>query len=451
MKIVAFTASAIFFVLASTSASVCALPDEPVAPAPPRQLTLQVAVSQALKLQPTLRQAHAQTNAAEGRVQQARAGYLPQVIGTAAYQRTTGNYATRPGAIPSTSGVAIRSTSPSSTTYDYFNFSITASQLVYDFGQTSNRWSAAQSSVDASVASERSTQLQTIIAVQTAFYQAWAQRALITVAEENLTDQNRHLTQVDASVKVGVRPEIDLAQARSAVATAKLQLITAQNAYEIAKTQLNAAIGWNADTNYEIADEEAPTVQGEDGPIDPLLARALDSRPDILALQRQQEALTKTIRSLKGAYGPSLVASTTGTEQGTQLNNLVPNWNVGLTLTWPIFQGGYTNGQVHEAEATLEAASAQLDGLRLQIRVQVDQARLAIRAAKASILAAEEALANAQQQLKLAEGRYSAGVGNIIELSDAQVGYINARAQVVQAHFNLSSARSQLITALGLR
>ena len=417
-----------------------------------RQLTLSAAIAQALKTQPTVRQARAQTRAAEGRVEQARAGYLPQVTGTAAYQRTTGNFAPRPGAIPSTAaGVVVRSPSPNLTTYDFYNFSLTASQLIYDFGQTNGRWSAAESAVDASVASEDATRLQTVMNVQSAFYQAWAERALVNVAEETLVNQVRHLEQIEASVKVGVRPEIDLAQARANVANARVQLINTQNAYEVAKNQLNAAMGVMANTDYEVADEEAPAIDEEDGPIDPLVKRALDARPDIVALERQRDAQNKTIRSLRGAYGPSLVASSTASEQGTQLNGMVPNWNIGLTLTWPIFQGGLTTGQIREAEANLESTDAQLTALKIQIRTQVDQARLAVRAAKSSIGAADEALTNARLQLKLAEGRYSAGVGSIIELADAQVAYTNARAQVVQAHFSLSNSRAQLVTALGIR
>ncbi len=414
-----------------------------------RPLTLSAAIAQALKTQPTMRQAKAQTSAAEGRVEQARAGYLPQVTGTAAYQRTTGNFVVRPGSVPSNVSVATSYTL--NPTYNYYTASLSASQLIYDFGQTSERWSAASSAVSASAASEEAIRLQTIMNVQSAFFQAWAQHALVGVAQETLADQVRHLEQVDASVKVGVQPEIALATARASVANAKLQVIAAQNAYEIAKDQLNAAIGVMRDTNYEVADEEAPQIDAEDGPVEPLVTRALESRPDITALERQRDAQTKTIRSLRGAYGPSLVASANGTEAGIHLSNMVPNWNIGVTLTWPILQGGLTNGQIREAEANLEVIDAQLASLRLQIRTQVDQARLAVRAAKSSIGAADEALANARLQLKLAEGRYSAGVGSIIELTDAQVAYTSARAQVVQAHFSLSNSRAQLVIALGIR
>ena len=416
-----------------------------------RQLSLSDAIEQALKAQPSVRQVRAQTQAATARVEQARSGYLPQVTGVAAYQRTTGNFATRPGAIPNTASGVVTRTSPNFNMFDYFNFSITASQLIYDFGQTSGRWSAAETAVEASQANEKATRLQTIMNVQSAFYQAWAQRALLGVAEESLTNQARHLEQIDASVKVGVRPEIDLAQARANLANAKVQLISTQNAYEIAKDQLRAAMGVVDTLPFEVADDEAPAVQSEDGPVDPLVARALAGRPDIAAYDRQFESQLQSLRALRGGYGPSLVASTTATEQGTQLNALVPNWSFGATLTWPLLQGGLTTGQIHEAQANLEVIAAQRDALRLQIRTQVDQARLAVRAAKASMGAADEALSNARQQLKLAEGRYSAGVGNAIELADAQVAYTSARAQIVQARFNLSSSRAQLATAVGLR
>jgi outer membrane protein len=94
-----------------------------------------------------------------------------------------------------------------------------------------------------------------------------------------------------------------------------------------------------------------------------------------------------------------------------------------------------------------------VDALRgaeeLQVRLDVDSARLAVRAAKATIGAADDAVTSAREQLRLAEQRFATGVGNIIELNDAQVAYSSAAAQVVQAHYSLASARAQLLAALG--
>jgi outer membrane protein len=83
------------------------------------------------------------------------------------------------------------------------------------------------------------------------------------------------------------------------------------------------------------------------------------------------------------------------------------------------------------------------------VLVELRQARLAVRSAKAARVAADEVATNAQKQLELAEGRYAEGVGNAIELGDAQVAMSSAAAQVVQADYRLSTARAQLLHALG--
>ncbi|HZX64004.1 MAG TPA: TolC family protein, partial [Myxococcales bacterium] len=126
-------------------------------------------------------------------------------------------------------------------------------------------------------------------------------------------------------------------------------------------------------------------------------------------------------------------------------------WNatLGLTLSWQLFQGGETRAQVHEAEAVAGQLSAQLDLQRLQVRLDVEQALLAIRAAKSVLEAQRETVLNARDRLRLAEGRYETGVGNAIELGDAQVALTTAEAQTVQADDRLSTARAQLLRALG--
>jgi outer membrane protein len=202
-------------------------------------------------------------------------------------------------------------------------------------------------------------------------------------------------------------------------------------------------------TAYDVANEGLPAVPGEDGSDERLVADALKARPEIVAYEKQREADTLTVRALKGGYGPSLTAGAAGGTAGYALDSLNPAWAVGATLAWPFFQGGLTRGQVHTAEANLDYVNAQLEAEKLQVRFDVQQAGLTLRAAKASIDAANEALANAREQLRLAEGRYQAGVGSIIELGDAQITETNAAAQVVQADFNLSTARAQLLTALG--
>jgi outer membrane protein len=416
------------------------------APQPARTLTLDEALATARARQPLLRQARAGTAAAAARADQARAPLLPQASATAQYQRTTENFVPRPGSVPrSVAGGG----GTSLTTDNFFQAGVTLSQLVYDFGQTSGRWNAAKVSAEAQRDSERATALQTTLAVRTAFFTARANQDLVVVARENLANQELHLRQTEAFVRIGTRPEIDLALARTARANAQVQLINAENAYDTAKAQLNQAMGVEGPTEYAVASETIPPVPGEDQATDPLVAEAVQHRPDITALEEQARAQELTAHAVEGGYGPTLGVSTGVTEGGTALDTTVGNWNATATLTWNFFQGGLTRAQSQEARANLDAARAQVDTLRQQVRVDVEQARLAVRASKGALSAAGEALANAKDQLRLAEGRYKAGAGSAIELADAQVALTTAAAQRVQADYNLAASRAQLVRALG--
>ncbi|MES1171711.1 MAG: TolC family protein [Bacteroidota bacterium] len=409
-------------------------------------LTLERAIDTALRNQPAVQQARASTEAAEGRVDQATSGLLPQIAINATYQRTTGNFSPRPGATSS----AVQMAPPWSTsTYNFFNAGVTASQLIYDFGQTPARRRAAIAGKDAVQAAERTAAFNVRLAVLQAFFRARAQKALIGVARAGVDNQQRHVDQIKGFTAAGLRPEIDLARVKTDLANARVVLINTQNAYDLAKAQLDQSMGVSAPAPYDVADNDLPAVDGEDAAAARLVEDALARRPELTALERQRLAQTQVASSLKGAYGPSLAATAAATETGTSLDRLVPNWLLGATLSWPIFQGGLTRGQVREANANVRVLDAQLDAFRLQVRLEIEQALLAVRAAKASIDAVAEAETSAREQLRLAEGRYRTGLGNAIELSDAQQALFGAEAQTVQAAFNLASARAQLLTALG--
>ena len=137
------------------------------ADAPPsaKVLSLANAEETALRHQPTLEQAFGQVEAAEGRVEQARAGYLPQLNGAATYQRTTANFAPRPGFVQM--GVNVPPSGGwSAQTFNFFTFSATATQLIYDFGLTSERWRSANASRDAAGWNRRAIENQTLLNVR---------------------------------------------------------------------------------------------------------------------------------------------------------------------------------------------------------------------------------------------------------------------------------------------
>lgn len=404
-----------------------------------RVLTLEEALRTAEERQPQLRQAQASTEAARARADQSRSGLLPQVSLSAGYQTSTSR---NTGTLPVDGGNTIRRGSG-------FTVGATASQLLWDFGQTLNRYRAARESADAQQATQAQTRLNILAEVSTAYFNVLAQQSLLKVATETLENEEAHLRQVEAQVQVGTRAEIDLLQQRTALANARVQLIQAKNAYATSKAQLNRSMGVEGSTDYTVQDVTRAPLPGESLGLDALVEQALARRPDLSASTRQLRAQELQVSAAKGGYLPRLTASVSANGVGTS----PVDQDFGLTgqvgLSWPIFEGLRTRAEVREAEASLRGIGAQQDALRQQVRLEVEQALLAVRAASESLSATQEAETNARERLRLAEGRYREGVGTIIELGDAQLDYTSAAAQRVQAEYNLASARTELERALG--
>jgi len=420
-------------------------------PAPPqagRTITLAQALATARERQPSLRQARAATLGAKARVDAAAAPLYPQFGASANYLLTTSNYVPRPGALPRGTG-SMTTPEPDSDVFSYWSFGLTASQLVYDFGRTHGKKHAAEALVDAQRSGERETLLQVVENVRVAYFETRAAKDLVGVAHETLANQERHLSQTEAFVRAGTRAEIDLAQVRTDRANARVSVINAENGYASAKARLNQAMGVEGGTDFDVADESMPALPDEDGALAVLVQRALTTRPEFSELQHQMRSQESTLGSATGGYWPALGITAAATEGGVDLTDLVWNWNAGVGLTWRFYEGGASSAEADQARAALAGLRAQLDALRQQVRVEVEQAQLAVRAARAVVGAADEAVQNARERMRLAEGRYQTGVGSGLELADAQLAQSSAQAQGVQAEYDLASARSRLLRALG--
>jgi outer membrane protein len=407
-----------------------------------RVLTLEEALAEAAKHQPTLAEAHAQTEIAEAKVIEARAGILPSIVGTATYRRATSNSAQTPG-------LGVMPKSPSFTSFNFFNIGVTGSVVIWDFGQTRSKVKVAEANAEAQAVTEKTSSASVILDVRTAYYNAWGTKALIGVAQDTLANQQKHLVQVQGFVDVGTKAPIDLAQAKTDVANAQVQVIEAENAYATAKAQLDVAMGVVSADDYDVSDQQPPAVAGEDSDLDPLVKEAINARPELASLRAATHAAEISIDAAHHEYYPSIVGSLALTAAGTEVDNLAPNWSIAVALTWPIWQGGVVKGHIREAQWNAIALDAQAEGLRQSIRLEVNQARLAVRAAKAEVEASAEARKNAAERLTLAQGRYETGAGSGIELGDAQVALTAAEAQEVQAQYKLALARAQLMKALG--
>jgi len=410
-------------------------------------LTLAEALEMARANQPALRQAEGARTVADAQADLTRAPLLPQLTASGGYARATANFVAPAGSLPTNVGGA--GAASSFDNYGFWRFGVAGSQLIWDFGQTLNHWRAAEASRAAQAESVRATAAQVDYNVRIAFFTARAARELVKVATDTLSNLEKHLAQIQGFVELGTHPEIDLSQARADRANGRVQLINAENAYDVARAQLNLAMGVERAVDYELSDDGLTAVDGEDADVGKLVDEAARARPEIGNLRLLVESQELQLRSAREGHLPSLGLNASFTDNGPALDRLTWNASTSLVLSVPIFLGGQIDAQTRQSRGQLVQARAQLDLEHQQVRLDVEQGRLGVRAAKAAISAAADALANTSDRLRLAEGRYQTGVGSVIELGDAQVAQTAAAAQRVQAEYQLYTARAQLLKALG--
>ena len=392
--------------------------------------TLAECIAIAVDNHPSLKAAGASIDAGSQRVREAVANYLPQVNALYAANRRHSSPAVRTGS--QTSGALTNAP-----TFNFYNTGFNLTQILFDFGQNLNAIRAAQAS-EQSLAADRSTQLDTVVLnAKQAYFNLLATRRLLAVADETVRQNHKHVEQAEARFTVGLAAKFDVTQTQVQLANAELNQVSARNNVAIARENLRNALGLTGPLDFDIVDtfDLHAVAIGEDQ----ALTAAYDKRPELQSIHAQQLSATEQIKSLQKNYLPNVTGTGNYSWSGSDYP-LQDNWNIGASVNLSIFNGGLTTAQVGEQRANLLNLQYNEEVLRQNIALEVRQAVLNLQQAAESIRVSEKGLQQARENLDLAEGRYNTGVGNIIELTDAQASLTTAEANYVQALYSYKTA-----------
>jgi outer membrane protein len=411
---------------------------------PSKSLSLAECIRIAEERHPDLAAAHDEVRAAEARLRGAHAAYLPRVDFGASYIRQTYNYAGTPGTQPRVFKLFYNG--ESSATAPYYFGGLTLTQMVYDFGHTKGTVQRSESELQASRRNlERERQLIDL-GVRTAYYQVLAAKELVRIRQDAVDNQCKHLEQVQAFFQVGTRPKIDVTRQEVALANARVDLRQAQEDLEVAKAALATAMG----LPIEQAPEPSGTLSEEQviPSLPQLLAQAEQNRPDVAAQRAQLDAARADIIVAHSNFRPNLSLNGFFNYRNLKLP-LVYNWSIGQVVAQNLFAGGADRALMAQTQAQADAAQHQLDSLIQQVRQQVFTAYSDLNVAKDRIALAIKTEEEAKENLELAEGRYQAGYGNIIELTDAQLLETESQAAAITARYAYQTAAARLDAAVG--
>jgi TolC family type I secretion outer membrane protein len=390
----------------------------------PLRLTLPEATALALRQQPTIRSAQGSLTAAQARVPQARSAYYPRFDLQAGVQTSE-----------------VKSSSTNDRTRSESTFAtILGRQLIYDFGKTAALVDEAKAG--SRVASGELERVRDLVVqnVRQAYFNLLQARRLVGVADAALARSELNLRSAQGFFDVGTKPKSDVTKAEVEVANARVDVIRARNLVRLSQTTLANALGLEATVPIEINDiltYEPVTLDSTQ-----LLAEALGNRPELRQSQARLDAARAQLSGAKARYLPDLtVNGSAGTASddaivstdGVSGVSFGDTWSIAGVLTWNLFEGFFTQARVKETQALVETARADYETVELQVRLEVEQSYIAVVEAAERYGATEKAVESAQENLRLAQGRYDAGVGTILELTEAQLSLTNAEADSVRA------------------
>jgi outer membrane protein TolC len=224
----------------------------------------------------------------------------------------------------------------------------------------------------------------------------------------------------------------------------ELERLRAQVAAEVAEANLQRLLALPATTRIDPS-EPLAAAPSPAPPIEALVAQAQGARPERRALAARAAAADAVAGAERGARLPQL-ALAGGYSWANPNRDIVPptadwkdTWDVGVGLSWSVFDGGKRSAGEARARAQASAVRAQLDELDRAIRLEVTQHALELRTAEARLAVAERSVVSADESRRVAADRYREGVIPSSELLDAEL-----------AHERSALARTEALAALRL-
>ena len=418
------------------------------AQSPPVSLTLGEAIARGMQASHRLAELGAREEAARAAEDAGRAAAGPQLALLAGYTRT--NHVDEFG-VPAPNG-PLRVIYPD--VPDNYRSRIDLQWPIYTAGRPAALTRAAGAEADA-VAQDRVTAGADLkLDITRAYWAVITTRASAAVLQEALGRIGAHLTDVQNQLNVGLVPPSDLLSVEAQQARQRMLLIEAQNIVSTVEADLRRLVGLPPDTPIEPADRLESPPPSPEGSV-ALVDAALTNRSERKALEIRIAAAGE--RSTAAEAGRHPVVAAAGGYDLAHPNPRIfprqadwkPSWDVGLNVSWSLWDGGRVQADLAQAEANRRAAEQRLEDFDSTVEVDVRQRAADLVSAQASIVAAEEAVRSAAEARRVISERFSVGVATSTDALDAQVALLQAELDRTRALANARLAAARLDRALG--
>ncbi len=294
------------------------------------------------------------------------------------------------------------------------------------------------------------TDQEIVFRVVSAYYQALLADKQLEVAEQSVKTARAIVERGQARFDSGLTVESDLLTGKVRLAARQQELIQARNNLELARAQLNTAMGVPVESSYQLA--EVLTERTLPIPVlQEVEKQAITNRPDLRRISSEQAAQHEGVAMARSSFGPRVNAIA-----GWEMDNPTfvsggggNNWLGGIEVQYDIFQGGAKHAELSRQHALEEKAiaikQAATDGVRLEVR----RAYFELDASRQQVEVARAAIAQAQESLRINQDRYDSGLISITDLLGAEEADRRSRTDYWEAVYRFHTSYASLELASG--
>ncbi|MGE4278602.1 MAG: efflux transporter outer membrane subunit [Magnetospirillum sp.] len=295
------------------------------------------------------------------------------------------------------------------------------------------------------------TRIALIAEVANAYLTLLGDRKLLALTQETLATRVKSLELVQASFDRGISSELDLAQARTAVETARVNQAKYLRLVDQDKNTLTLLVGTPV-TEQQMAGELDKMTLVEDLPVG-LPSSVLLRRPDIAGAEHSLLAANANIGAARAAFFPTISLTGSLGYASTNLASLFgPGsgaWSFGPGISMPIFDMGANQAGLDSAKASRDIAVAQYEkAIQTAFREVSDS--LAAKGTLTDQMNAQQSLVNAAAtSTRLSQARYERGIDSYLTVLDSQRSLYSAQQDLVSVQVSRLSNLVTLYKVLG--
>ena len=442
-------------------------------------MTIDDCVDYAISHNPNLSASFDRVKAAQSGIGQARSNYAPRLTGKVNYNHndTQAKY---------------RDTRSDST-----GFNVGISEMIWDFGRTTARINMAKYNTLSAEYDHDYIILQIVYDVKINYYKVLSALANLDIYEQNVRINKLNFERTKAMFDEGLKSKIDVVNAEVNLTDSKIQLVDGRNALETAIIALQNSMFYQEETPFVVQNTEnfnflktdykqkiesvdstktpQETIKKtEDGLImlssgiehndiiqnfefQPLsiskqeaVEQALELRPDLKSVEMLTFVQEESLKAIKKQYTPEITGNLTWGYTKTD-NNYSSPLQVGASVGFGSLNPYGIHYQIKEGEAYLDIAYHNLNIAKTDIFWEVQENYVNMRQLERKIPLMNSKVKATLENFELADGRYSVGLNNYVELQDALANYNNSQLNFVETVFKYNVARETLLKSMGVK